>query len=180
MPWTAARLAVRRLLQAPLFTTVTLITLAVGIGANTAIFSIVYGVLLKPLPFTDPDRLVGVWHEAPGTGFEDLNQSPATYFTYREHSRTFEDIGIHRGDSVSIMGGGEPERVRALMVTDGTLPLVGARPVRGRLFTRADDSPGVPQRVILTYGYWQRRFGGADGIGQAGTGGGQPPEDIGI
>ena len=94
MPWTAVRLAVRRLFQAPLFTTVTLITLAVGIGANTAIFSIVYGVLLKPLPFTDPERLVGVWHMAPGTGFENLNQSPATYFTYREHSRTFEDIGI--------------------------------------------------------------------------------------
>ena len=96
MPWTVARLAVRRLLQAPLFTAVTLITLAVGIGANTAIFSIVYGVLLKPLPFTEPERLVGVWHKAPGMGFENLNQSPATYFTYREHSRTFQDIGIYR------------------------------------------------------------------------------------
>jgi predicted permease len=180
MSWTAARLAVRRLLQAPLFTTVTLMTLAVGIGANSAIFSIVYGVLLKPLPFTDPDRLVGVWHKAPGTGFEDLNQSPATYFTYREHGRTFEDIGIHRGDSVSITGAGEPERLRALMVTDGTLPLVGVKPLRGRLFTRADDSPGVPQRVILTYGYWQRRFGGRDVLGQPITVDGKPLEIIGI
>ena len=180
MPWTAARLALRRLLQAPLFTTVTLITLAVGIGANTAIFSIVYGVLLKPLPFTDPDRLVGVWHKAPGTGFEDLNQSPATYFTYREHSRTFEDIGLHRGDSVSITGRGEPERLRTLNVTDGTLPLVGARALRGRLFTKADDSPGVPQRVILTYGYWQRRFGGRDVIGQSITVDGKPLEIIGV
>ena len=84
MPWTAFRFAVRRLFHAPLFTAVTLVTLAVGIGANTAIFSIVNGVLLKPLPFTDPERLVGVWHLAPGTGFENLNQSPATYFTYRE------------------------------------------------------------------------------------------------
>ena len=180
MPWTAARLALRRLLQAPLFTTVTLITLAVGIGANTAIFSIVYGVLLKPLPFTDPDRLVGVWHKAPGTGFENLNQSPATYFTYREHSRTFEDIGLHRGDSVSITGRGEPERLRTLNVTDGTLPLVGARALRGRLFTKADDSPGVPQRVILTYGYWQRRFGGRDVIGQSITVDGKPLEIIGV
>ena len=108
MLWTAFRLAVRCLLKAPLFTTVTLITLAVGIGANTAIFSIVYGVLLKPLPFTDPERLVGVWHKAPGTGFENLNQSPATYFTYRDHSRTFQDIGIYRWDSVSITGRGDP------------------------------------------------------------------------
>jgi hypothetical protein len=165
MPWTAARLAVRRLLQAPLFTTVTLITLAVGIGANTAIFSVVYGVLLKPLPFREPDRLVGVWHVAPGMGIPLMNQSPSTYFTYREHSRTFEDIGLHRGDSVSITGRGEPERLRTLNVTDGTLPLVGARALRGRLFTKADDSPGVPQRVILTYGYWQRRFAGRDVIG---------------
>jgi predicted permease len=180
MPWTAARLAARRLFRAPLFTTVTLITLAVGIGANTAIFSIVYGVLLKPLPFTDPERLVGVWHRAPGTGFEELNQSPATYFTYREHGRTFEDIGTYRWDSVSITGRGEPERLRALMVTDGTLPLVGARALRGRLFTKADDSPGVPPRVILTYGYWLRRFGGADVVGQPITVDGKPLDIIGI
>ena len=180
MPWTAARLAARRLFQAPLFTTVTLITLAVGIGANTAIFSIVYGVLLKPLPFTEPERLVGVWHFAPGTGFEDLNQSPGTYFTYRDHGRTFVDIGIHRGDSVSITGRGEPERLRALMVTEGTLPLIGTRPLRGRLFNKEDASPGVPQRVILTYGYWQRRFGGGNVIGQPITVDGKPLEIIGI
>ena len=121
MPWTAARLALRRLLQVPLFTTVTLITLAVGIGANTAIFSIVYGVLLKPLPFTDPDRLVGVWHKAPGTGFEDLNQSPATYFTYREQNQTFQDMGLWNAGGGSVTGRGEPEQVRALFVTPGTL-----------------------------------------------------------
>jgi len=180
MPWTAVRLAARRLSRAPLFTIVTLITLAVGIGANTAIFSIVYGVLLKPLPFANPDRLVGVWHKAPGTGFEDLNQSPATYFTYRDFSRTFQDIGLYQGDSVAITGRGEPERLRALRVTDGTLPLVGARPLRGRLFTRADDSPGVPQRAILTYGYWQRRFGGRDVVGESMTVDGKPVEIIGI
>ena len=94
MRWPSLRLAVRRLIHAPLFTAVTLLTLAVGIGANTAIFSVVYGVLLKPLPFAEPDRLVGVWHTAPGMGVDLLNQSPSTYFTYREQSRTFEDIGI--------------------------------------------------------------------------------------
>jgi hypothetical protein len=138
MPWTAARLATRRLLRSPLFTIVTLATLAIGIGANTAIFSIVYGVLLRPLPFSEPERLVGLWHKAPGTGFEELNQSPATYFTYREDGKTFDDVGLYRWDSVSITGRGEPERIRALMVTDGTLPLVGARPLGGRLFTRED------------------------------------------
>ncbi len=180
MPWTAFRFAVRRLFHAPLFTAVTLVTLAVGIGANTAIFSIVNGVLLKPLPFTDPERLVGVWHLAPGTGFENLNQSPATYFTYREYGRTLQDIGIYTGDSVSITGHGEPERVRVLLVTDGTLPLLGTRPLRGRLFTKADDSPGAPRRAILTYGYWQRRFGGKDVVGQSLTVDGRPVEIIGI
>jgi predicted permease len=180
MPWTSARLAARRLARSPLFTTVAIVTLAVGIGANTAIFSIVYGVLLKPLPFSEPDRLVGAWHKAPGTGFESLNQSPATYFTYREDGRTFEDIGLYRTDAVSITGRGEPERVRALMVTDGTLPVVGVRPLRGRLFTKEDDSPGQPQRVILTYGYWQRRFGGGDAVGQPITVDGKPLEIIGI
>ena len=81
---------------------------------------------------------------------------------------------------MSITGRGEPERLRTLNVTDGTLPLVGARPLRGRLFTKADDSPGVPQRVILTYGYWQRRFGGRDVIGQPITVDGKPLEIIGI
>jgi predicted permease len=180
MPLTAARLVIRRLMKAPLFTTVTLVTLAVGIGANTAIFSIVYGVLLKPLPFTEPERLVGVWHKAPGAGFEDLDHGPATYFTYREESRTFVDIGIYRTDAVSITGRGEPERLRALLVTDGVLPLVGARPLRGRLLTRADVAPGVPARVILTHGYWQRRFGGANIIGRTITVDGKPLEIVGV
>ena len=84
MSWTGPRLALRRLLHAPLFTAVTLLTLAIGIGANTAIFSVVYGVLLKPLPFAEPDRLVAVWHRAPGLGIEKLNQSPSTYLTVRD------------------------------------------------------------------------------------------------
>ena len=180
MLWTGFRLAARRLVRAPLFTGSTIVTLAVGIGANTAIFSVVYGVLLKPLPFPDPERLVGVWHVAPGMNIPLLNQSPSTYFTYREHNRTFEDIGIYDGSSVSITGRGDPERVQALLVTDGTLPVVGATPLRGRLFTRADDAPGAPKRVIITYGYWQRRFGGGDVVGQALTIDGQPADIIGI
>ncbi len=155
-----ARPVMRRLLRAPLFTAVTLLTLAVGIGANTAIFSVLSGVLLKPLPYPNPDQLVGVWEKAPGLGIGDMNASPATYFTFREENKTFQDTGLWRTDSFSVTGIGEPEQVDSLEVTDGTLPILGVRPIRGRWFTRADDSPGSPKTVMLTYGYWQRKFGG--------------------
>ncbi|MFL6353216.1 MAG: ABC transporter permease [Bryobacteraceae bacterium] len=151
----------RRLARAPLFTAITLITLAVGIGANSAIFSVVRGILLKPLPYPNPDQLVGVWENAPGLGWKDVNASPSTYFTFREENRTFEDIGLWRGDSVSVTGLAEPEQVDGLDVTDGTLAILGVRPIIGRNFTRKDDSPGSPATVMLTYGYWQRRFGGS-------------------
>lgn len=136
MYWTGFRLAARRLLHAPLFTSVTLLTLAIGIGANTAIFSVVYGVLLKPLPFAEPERLVAMWHKAPGLGIDKLNQSPATYLTIRDDGRVFQDIGIWQTDAMSITGRGEPERVQGLQVTDGVLPLLGVVPVKGRLFSR--------------------------------------------
>src|SRR5512133_618225 len=95
------------LLRAPLFTSVAIITLAVGIGANTAIFSVVYAILLEPLPFDQPDRLVGVWHTAPGLNIPVLSQGPATYMTYREENRVFEQIGMWNGASVSVTGRGE-------------------------------------------------------------------------
>src|SRR5512133_3203521 len=117
------------------------VTHAVGIGANTAIFSVVYAVLLKPMPFDEPERLVGVWHTAPGINVPLLNQGPATYFTYREEGRAFDDIGLWDSASVAITGRGEPERVRALMVTDGTLGILRTRPALGRCFSRSDDAP---------------------------------------
>ena len=157
---TQLRHVVRRLMRSPLFTAITLMTLAVGIGANTAIFSVVNGVLLKALPYPNPGKLVGVWQTAPGLGIKELNASPATYFTYRDESRTFEDIGLWRNDSVSVTGIAEPEQVDALFVTDGTLPILGVQPIRGRWFSRKDDLPGSPETVMLSHGYWQRRFGG--------------------
>jgi predicted permease len=148
-----------------MFTVITLLTLAIGIGANTAIFSVVSGVLLKPLPYPDPDRLVAVWQKAPGLdNMTDLNASPATYFTYREESRTFQDIGLWRHDSVSVTGISQPEEVEALQVTDGTLPLLGVQPLRGRTFTRQDDTSGSPETALIAYGYWQSRFGGDPSI----------------
>jgi len=159
-----AKPVVRRLMRSPMFTAITLITLAVGIGANTAIFSVLNGVLLKPLPYPNPDQLVGVWETAPGLGWTDANASPATYFTYREENQTFQDTGLWRTESVSVTGTGEPEQVDTLMVTDGTLPIIGVQPFRGRWFTRQDDLPGSPKTAMLAYGYWQRKFGGDSSV----------------
>ena len=154
----------RRLARSPLFTVVAVVTLAVGIGANSAIFSTVNGVLLKPLPFDDPERLVGVWHKAPGLGFSELNQGPAFHFTYKEENRVFEDIGMWDNTSVSVTGLTEPERVEALLLTDGIFAILRVQPILGRAFSSADDSPGSPETAILSYTYWQRRFGGDPGI----------------
>lgn len=159
--------AARRLMRDSGFTATAIVTLAIGIGATTAIFSIVYGVVIKPLPFDEPQRLVAVWHQAPGINLPLLQQSPATYLTYRESGHVFEDIGMWDATQVSVTDRGDPERVQALLVTDGFLPVLRVQPSLGRLFSREDDSPGSPSRVVLTYGYWQRKFGGAtDAIGQ--------------
>jgi predicted permease len=154
------RQVLRRLGRAPMFTVVTLITLAAGVGANTVVFSVLEGVLLKPLPYPHSEELVGVWHKAPGINIPELNMSPSDYFIYREQGRTFQDIGLYSGDSVSVTGIGEPEQVPALNVTDGTLPILGVQPMLGRTFRREDDLPGAPQTVLLTYGYWRGKFGG--------------------
>jgi predicted permease len=158
------RYAARMLRMRPGFAAVAILTLALGVGATTAIFSVVYGVLLKPLPLHEPDRLVGLYHSRSGDGTSLVRQGPATYFTYRDHNRVFEDVGAWNSIQVSITGRGEPERVEALSVTDGTLPLLRVQPVLGRLFSKEDDAPGSPPRVILTYGYWLRRFGGAEDV----------------
>ncbi len=155
----------RRLARAPLFTTITLITLAVGIGANTVVFSVVDGVLLKPLAYPQADRLVGIWHSAPEIGFQgDLNMAPFIYFIDREQSTTLEDVGMYNGDSLSVTGAGEPEHVTGMDVTDGTLPLLGVKPVQGRLFTRRDDAASAPKTIILSYNYWQKKFGGSSSV----------------
>ena len=175
------RLIARRLLRAPLFTCIAVVTLALGIGANTAIFSVVRGVLLKPLPFAESERLVGVWHSAPGLGFPTLNQAPSTYFLYRESGVAFEDIGLWDNTAVSVTGIGEPERVQALLVTDGTLGLLRVEPLLGRRFTREDDVANAPPRAMLTHAYWQRKFGSDPNIvGRHVTIDGQSNEIIGV
>jgi predicted permease len=175
------RQVLRRLGRAPLFTAITLITLAAGVGANTVIFSVLEGVLLKPLPYPHSERLIGVWHKAPGINIPDLNMAPSIYFIDREQNTTFQDIGAYTGDSFSVTGVGEPEQVNGLDVTDGTLPLLGVVPAVGRLFTREDDSPGTPETVVISYGYWHQKFGGDPTvIGRSITADGKPRQIIGV
>ncbi|MBV9611512.1 MAG: ABC transporter permease [Acidobacteriaceae bacterium] len=157
--WRELKYVLRRLRLAPGFTAVALITLAIGIGANSAIFSVIHGVLLKPLAYYDPERLVGVWETAPGFGFPRFDASPASYFTFREENRAFQDIGLYRRGAVTVTGLAEPEQVHAVFVTDGTLPILGARPMLGRLFSRKDDLPGNPETVLLSNAYWRTKFG---------------------
>jgi predicted permease len=171
----------RRLGRAPTFTFVTLITLAAGVGANTAVFSVVEGVLLKPLPYPHPEKLVGVWHSAPRINIPELSMAPSNYFIYREQSRTFQEVGVYQRDSDSVTGIAQPEQVRAIDVTDGVLPILGVPPMLGRWFNRTDDSPGSPATVILTYGYWKRKFGADRSIlGRNITVDGKPRQIIGV
>jgi predicted permease len=158
--WQELRYAVRRLVRSPLFSIVAVVTLAIGIGANTAIFSLVNGILLKPLPFDEPDQLVGVWHTAPGLGFDDVNQSPALHFTYLDEGRSFSEIGMWDNGTASVTGLDEPEEAEIMEVTEGTFRALRLQPVLGRGFSAEDDSPGTPLTVILSYDYWQTRFGG--------------------
>src|SRR4051794_34841632 len=154
------RHAGRRLVRTPVFTVATLITLALGIGANTAIFSVVNTVLLEPLPFPDPDRLVGVWQTAPGVKITDLSASIADYVTYRQESRTLADVAIFNGNAFTVTGVAEPERVDAISATFRLLPMLRVQPILGRAFAERDDDSGSPEVVMLGHGYWQRRFGG--------------------
>jgi predicted permease len=143
-----------------MFTIVTLVTIAIGVGANSAIFSVINGVLLKPLPYPNPEGLVSVWQTAPGIGITDLSASPSDYFTFREENRTFQQFGLWTGDSVSVTGLAAPEQAPGLDVTSGTLQALGVQPILGRSFTLKDEITGSPETAILTYGYWQRKFGG--------------------
>ncbi len=155
---------IRRLRQSPLFTLASVLTLALGIGANAAIFSVINGILLKPLPYVDPDRLIAVDHRASGVDITRIGMAPFLYFTYREQSRTLEDVGMWSYDAVSVTGLAEPEKVAAIDVTAPLLPLLGVKPAAGRLFSAPDDAPGSPETAIISYGYWQRRFAASPSV----------------
>ena len=155
----------RRLGKSPGFAATVLLTLGIGIGANTAVFSVVNSVLLKPLPYSDSGQLVALWLNAPGAGglanfSKGLQLSASMYFTFSQHNRTFQSMGIWTPSSASVTGVAEPEEVRAAAISDGILETLGVPPVTGRWFSHADQDPHGAKTVVLSYGYWQRRFGG--------------------
>ncbi len=149
------KIAFRALARAPGFVAVAVLTLAVGIGASTAVFTVVNGVLLKPLPFDDPDELVRIRNWT-------FDLYPDQYFTYRDENRVFEDIGVfYSGYDTqgAVTGMAGPEQVTTTFLTAGLLPLLRVQPVIGRLFTEEDDSPGAPTTIMLSHAFWQRQFG---------------------
>src|SRR5580765_3329008 len=122
---TQLKQVLRRLVRTPMFTAVTLITLAAGVGANTVVFSVLEGILLKPLSYPRSEELIGLSHAAPGINIKELPGAPSNYFIYRDQNRSFQDIAMMTGDSDSVTGVGEPEQVRAMRVTDGMIPILG-------------------------------------------------------
>jgi putative ABC transport system permease protein len=181
MPMALLRQTIRRLFRSPGFTLTTVLTLGIGIGATIAIFSVVNGVLLKPLPFPNSDRLIALVHQAPGVGATELAASPAFYLTYREHSTAFESVALWWENTASITGAGDPEEVRRLGGTYELLSTLGVKPQLGRTFAEADAQPGSAPTVILSHGYWQRRFGGAENVlGQNLVVDGTPHEIVGV
>jgi putative ABC transport system permease protein len=149
----------RMLVRNPGFTIVILLSLALGIGANTAIFSLINTVLLNPLPFRDSDRLVMVWEDASFVGFPQNTPAPANYADWKSQNHVFTDMAAVSSESFSLTGGGDPLRAEAQMVTANFFPLLGVRPHTGRIFLPEEDKPGAANVVVLSYGLWQSRYG---------------------
>jgi putative ABC transport system permease protein len=178
------RYAVRALRRRPGFTLASIVVLALGIGANTAIFSVVHAVLLAPLPYEDPGRLVFVWHTPPQSGFPGLSRfavSPANYFDWKAQSRAFERMAIIRFRPFNLTGTEQPETLRGAAVSADFFPVLGVEPILGRTFVPEEDRPGARRVVVLSEGLWTRRFG-ADRhiVGRSISLDGQPSTVIGV
>jgi predicted permease len=154
------RYTLRRLRATPGFTLVSIGTLALGLAATSAIFSVINGVLLKPLPYPHPEQLVAVWMTAPGVKIADLNMAPSVYFTMCDEERSFQAISLFATGSTTVTGKTHPEEVQAVFATHELLPILGVVPQLGRLFTAADDDPKGVRTVMLSDGYWRSHFGG--------------------
>ena len=159
--WQDVRYGARTLRKAPGFTAVAVLTLALGIGANTAIFSVVYAVLLRALPYHEPNRLVSLYEDGQRAGVPRQAFSPADYLDCKNQIRAFEDVAAADGNYFNLTGGGgEPERLWGYMDTSNLFPMLGARPLLGRDFTADEDQPGHQDVVLLSYRLWKRRFAG--------------------
>src|SRR5688572_18764629 len=156
------RLASRSLRRTPAFTVSAVLTLVIGLGASVAIFAVINGVLLRPLPYGDPARLVGVWHALPGVNIEKGNQTSGTYFTYKRFGRSIENMGLSQPGAVNLAApgsGGEPERVQGAFITATLIPTLQVSPLKGRNFSDAEDIPNGPRVVIIGEQLWRTRFG---------------------
>src|SRR4026207_1272237 len=153
------RYGVRGLWKRPGFTAVAVLTLALGIGANTAIFSVVNAVLLRPLQFRDPDRLVMIWEDATFAGFPRNTPAPANYVDWKTQAQSFEDVAASAESTFNLTGDGDPERVTAYKVTANFFPLFGVAPALGRNFATEEDRPGAQKVAVLSHALWQTRYG---------------------
>ena len=162
--WKDLRHAFRVLIAARAFTVAALLSLAIGIGANTAIFSIVDGLLLHPLPYADADRLVILWNRSPGLNITEDWFSTAQYFDIKNGHHGFDQVAIAIGGNYNLTGSGEPERVGTIRVSSSLLALLGQRAALGRIFLSDEDMAGRTPTAILSYGTWARRFGSDPGV----------------
>jgi predicted permease len=158
------RYAIRTLRRSAALTLVIVASLAIGIGANTAIFSVVNGVLLKPLPYPDADRLAVLWLRSPGINIPQDWPSPGQYIDLRTENSSFEEMSISQGRSGTLLGIDQPERVEALLTSSTLFRLLGATPLHGRLLLPEEDAPGKPPVAILSHAFWQRLFSADPGI----------------
>src|SRR5687767_12546166 len=154
------RYGARMLIKKPGFTLIALITLSLGIGATTALFSVVNGVLIRPLAYRDEARIVTLWQSNLKSGVEREETSPANYLDWRERLQTCESISAIEPFGHSMIGEGEPERFRSWVVTENFFEILGAAPLHGRTFLPEEYGAGRGNVIVLGYGLWQRRFGG--------------------
>lgn len=175
------RYSLRLLHRAPGFSAVVIVTLALGIGATTALYSVAHGVLFTPLPYPDANRLVMLWMGRPGLQVERDWLSPMQFLDVREQTSAFEDLAIALGLTATLTGRGSPTEVGYVVASSSYLRLLGAVPLRGRLFDESDDGGSAPQVAILTHDFWQRSFGGDErAIGHAITLDGVAHEVVGV
>ena len=153
------RYCLRTLRKNPGFAAMAVLTLALGIGANTAIFSVVSGILLKPLPFEDPDRLVALYNQFLALNLKYASTSVADFYDYRQLKHIFEEVATINGMNFNLTGGEQVERIPGAAVSASLFPMLGTKPLIGRLFTEDDDQPGHDNVVILDEGLWRNRFG---------------------
>ncbi len=178
--WQDLRFGARMLVKNPSFTLVAALTLALGIGANTAIFSVVNAVLLRPLPYDQPGQLVQLW-EDPGSGTRRNMAAPGAFLDWKEHSASFESISVLSSTNLNLTGAGDPERLSGVQMSASGLDILRARPLLGRTFASDEDQPGKDRVVVLTHQLWQRRWGGdAAIIGRTIQLGGQSYTVIGV